>query len=326
MNWNLFATIAAQIQQPLVASADQVSGNIINGIRAPLQAAAVIYIALVGWRIISGQINEPMRDVWGRLGRVAIVAAMLTVAAYNEYVTNLFLHGAADMVTNWISGGNAAAVSAASFDKIWNTAFAGGLAVLKNLSIWSVVDWVVAAVVLTYWCAAATSAALCFLIWMVAQVLLALLVAIGPLLVVAILFPATRSLFERWIGALISCLLLQIMAVVLVTVLIGAETAMLADIAVPGDPVAQLQVLMSAVILFAIAGLVLSQLPGAATAVAGGLHFHAGVLSRATYGQALEHSRAGIARLGTASRSGASHALTAVRSRLPPGIPLSTRK
>ena len=43
-----------------------------------------------------------------------------------------------------------------------------------------------------------------FAIWLISRVILALYIAIGPLLIGLALFPATRSIFEHWITALFS--------------------------------------------------------------------------------------------------------------------------
>jgi type IV secretory pathway VirB6-like protein len=50
-----------------------------------------------------------------------------------------------------------------------------------------------------------------------------LYIAIGPLLIGLALFPATRSIFERWIGSLISCVILQIATIVLLYIVLAVE-------------------------------------------------------------------------------------------------------
>ena len=44
----------------------------------PLHAALIIYIALIGVMIVSGKMNEPLRDTWGRIARGAAIAGFLT--------------------------------------------------------------------------------------------------------------------------------------------------------------------------------------------------------------------------------------------------------
>jgi type IV secretory pathway VirB6-like protein len=69
----------------------------------------------------------------------------------------------------------------------------GGRAVLPS-------SWIIVA----FWIVATVSTVVAFAISLISRVILALYIAIGPLLIGLALFPATRSIFERWIGWLIS--------------------------------------------------------------------------------------------------------------------------
>jgi type IV secretion system protein VirB6 len=300
MTWTLFADIAKQIEEPLLRAVSGVTDTLLSGVAGPFKAAMILYVAMVGLMIVSGRMTEPLRDTWGRLAKGAAVAFFLTAGAYNHYVRDLFLNGIPNDIVNAITGAAGGTVNAAAFDHVWNRAFAGGLAVWKNLGRF---DFGLMVIIGLYWLAAAVATSFGFLVWLVSHILLGLFVAVGPLIVGMFLFPATRSIFERWIGALLSMIFLQVFIVTLLVVLIGAENTLLASItsAGGGNPMAQIQVLFGAIILFIIASVVVVQLPGAATALAGGMHFHANSLARATFGQSValaSRAAAGALQLG----------------------------
>ena len=323
MNWGLFASIANQIENPLLNAVSSVADTLIAAVAAPFQAAMILYVAMVGLMIVSGRMSEPLRDTWGRLAKGAAVAFFLTAGGYNQYVRDLFLNGIPNDIVNTITGATGGHVDAAAFDHIWNKAFGGGLAVWKNLGTF---DFGLMLVICMYWFAAAVATAFGFLVWLVSHILLGLFVAVGPLIVGMFLFPATRSIFERWVGLLLSMIFLQVFVVSLLVVLIGAENVLLGNItsAGGGNPMAQIQVLFGAIILFIIASVIVVQLPGAATALAGGMHFHANALVRATFGQsAARTSRAagGALRLAASQGRAAQLRLTA---RPTPGPSMST--
>jgi type IV secretion system protein VirB6 len=286
MNWTLFSDIAKQIEDPLLQAVSGVTDTLISGVAGPFKAAMILYVAMVGLMIVSGRMTEPLRDTWGRLAKGAAVALFLTAGTYNQYVRDLFLNGIPNDIVNAITGAAGGSVDAAAFDHVWNKAFAGGLAVWKNLGTF---DFGLMGVICIYWLAAAVATSFGFLVWLASHILLGLFVAVGPLIVGMFLFPATRSIFERWIGALLSMIFLQVFIVTLLVVLIGAENTLLANVtsAGGGNPMAQIQVLFGAIILFIIASVVVVQLPGAATALAGGMHFHANSLARATFGRSM---------------------------------------
>ena len=70
-------------------------------------------------------------------------------------------------------------------------------------------------IIVAFWIVAIVSTVVAFAIGLISRVILALYIAIGPLLIGVALFPATRSMLERGIGSLVSCVILQITASVL---------------------------------------------------------------------------------------------------------------
>jgi type IV secretion system protein VirB6 len=295
MNWQIFGQLSGLIQPPVVAAAQNVVGTMISAVAGILQSVLAVYIAFTGYQMFTGHMAEPVRDVWLRIVKGAFVVFLLTAGNYTTYVTNLVLTGIPQDISTAL-GGNG--VSATIFDHIWNIAFKGGL------SVWSHANWYdfgIELLVVAYWFAAVIACVLCFAIWQSAQILLALFVAIGPLVCAMLLFNATRSVFERWIGALLGMLFLQVMVIVLLTVLVQAENSLLQGALTSTNVIAQMQGLFAPIIMFGIAALLVWQLPSAATALAGGMHFHAYALHQATFGKAA----AGASALGSLGLHGA---------------------
>ena len=180
-----------------------------------------------------------------------------------------------------------------------------------GLEVWRTLGWqdvAEKAVVAIFWLAAIISTVITFAIWLISRVLLALFIAIGPLLIGLVLFPATRSIFERWIGLLISCVILQITTTVLLFIVLGVEQLVVGKVVLMGsvDPMAMIQVLLAGVIFFAVAGYVAWQLPGVASSLAGGLHFHVGAVGRAMKGALGSTGRKQIDGQGNVHRVGRS--------------------
>jgi type IV secretion system protein VirB6 len=321
MNWAVFQSIFDQVEQPLLQQVNAMSDSLLSAVAGPLRAAMVIYVALVGVMIITGRMNEPLRDTWGRLARGAAIAAFLTAGTYNQIVRDFFLNGLPNDLTAAISGGSGT-VNAGAFDAVWNKAFGGGLAIWKTLSF---TDFGFELIIAIYWLAALVATAFGFLVWMASHIILGLYVAVGPLLLATFLFPATRSLAERWVGSMLSMILLQVFVISLLVVLTGAENSLLGNInAAGGKAVEGIQIILGVVILFVVAGVIVVQLPAAAAAIAGGMHFYANTLARATFGQAAQIGGRAIGATrqvaGNAGRA-AQRRLTAVRT---PGPSLSS--
>lgn len=282
MNWTIFATLTGIIEPPVVAAASSIAGQFLSAMSAVLTAALTVYVAITGYQMFAGHMAEPLRDVWVRIFKGAVVVFLMQAGSYNQYVTNLFLTGIPNDISNALGGGQ---ISGGAFDHAWNLMFKGGLEVWQNTSMWDVGLQIL---ILLYWFSGSVAIALGWIIWQSAQILLALFVAVGPLIIAMMLFNSLRSIFERWIGALFSMIFLQAMVIILLIVLIKAENQILSSLTTGGgNVIAQAEGLFAPIILFIAAGLLVWQMPSAATALAGGMHFHAYALHAATLGRAM---------------------------------------
>ena len=291
-SYQIFQYISSRIENPFLDSVGQIVSALVGYAAAPVQVALVIYIALTGILVMRGHAGEGLGGLVGRAVKLCLVAWIATNgSAYSDWVQGFFLTTLPTDVTQALNGINGSTtIGANSFDVIWNKAFGSGLQVWRTLGTFDIGESIV---VVVFWAAAIAACLAAFLIWFLSHVILGLFVAIGPLLVGLVLFPATRSIFERWIGAMLSCVLLQVFTVIMVTITIGVEAQIVEQIHgyTGTNPYEQIQLLFCAIIFFGFATMVAIQLPGAATALAGGLHFHTGALVRAATGAAAAAAR-----------------------------------
>ncbi|WP_454888868.1 type IV secretion system protein [Sphingobium indicum] len=284
IQWEVFAYIVSQVETPLVSAVSEVMNAFLSFVAAPLKVALVLYIALTGILILRGETNEAGPALLGRFLKLGIVVWVLTGAGiYQQYVYDFFFVGLPQSLANALtSSGSTNAVDANTFDQVWIKAWRAGLEVWRTLN-WT--DIGEKLIVILFWAAAIISTVFAFAIWLISRVLLALYIALGPLLIGLVLFPASRAIFERWIGSLISCVILQITTVVLLYIVLSVEQQVVGQVAIMGsvDSMAMIQVLLAGVIFFAVAAFVAFQLPGVASSLSGGLHFHSGALAQAAH-------------------------------------------
>jgi type IV secretion system protein VirB6 len=346
--WTTFQDLYQQINTPIQTKATAIAGSFLSGIQGPLKAALAIYVAWIGYSILVGWIREPLTGTAWRLAKAGAIVFFLSAANYNQYILNFFLHDLPNSIASAISG-QAGTVGAQGLDHIWDNTFTAGLSVWKSLGTF---DFGLELLVVVYWVVAAISLGFGFLVWVMSYFLLALYVAVGPAFVPMYLFSGTRGWAERWLGATLSMVLLQVFVTVVLVVLLAAEGTLLAGVtaagnaapaasALPFDPmsglslpasgpittsanaIGQIQPLIGAIVLFFVALVAMVQLPGAAAAIAGGAHFHAGALAGASFGL-------GAAATYTAARAaarGAASGAAAIGRRIAgtPGPSLSVR-
>lgn len=315
IQWQVFAYIVSQVETPLVNAVAQVVNGFLSFVAAPLKIVLVLYIALTGILIIRGHANEAGAALLSRFLRMGLVVWLLTGSGiYQQFIYDFFFsvlpRSLADALT---SSGGTNPINADSFDQVWIKAWRAGLEVWRTLGWQDVVEKMA---VLLFWISAVVSTVFAFAIWLISRVLLALYIALGPLLLGLVLFPATRSIFERWIGSLIACVILQVTTVVLLYIVLTVEQQVVGQVVLMGsvDPMAMIQVLLAGVIFFAVAAFVALQLPGVASSLAGGLHFHSGVLARAVHTVVGSTGRNQVDTQGHSHRVGRSGVAGAVHS------------
>lgn len=324
IRFQIFAYIVSRVETPLVAAVNGVVTAFLAFAAQPLRVALVLFIALTGLTLARGATGEPASLIVGRLLKASLVVWLLTGSgAYQQWVYNFFFVALPQGLSGALTSGGVTAVSANSFDQVWVRSWRAGL------EVWNSAGWMDFGkqfAVLLFWVAAILSTVFCFAIWLISRVVLALYVALGPLLVGLVLFPATRAVFERWIGSLIACVILQVTTVVLLFIILQVIQQVVGAIgAMPrGESMSMIQVLLAGMIFFGVAAFVALQLPGVASSLAGGLAFHTGAVVRAMGSAGSAGTRAAGRTLAGAGRAGlATGRFVAGRLRPPPGGSLS---
>ncbi len=165
-------------------------------------ASALAAIYVMGWGFLSltGRIEEPLVEGVRRVVTLGIVLGVaLHLWLYNDVIVSLVVQGPRDLAaallgapdpialldTIWTKGGTCA-------DTLWNRGgvFSGDV----GFFIAGCAVWVVVAVLCLY----------CAFLIALSQIAAAILLAIGPLFLLAFLFERTRQLFDSWLSQLLN--------------------------------------------------------------------------------------------------------------------------
>jgi type IV secretion system protein VirB6 len=200
------------------------AGTLINGSTAAadalLNAAAPQLAGLLAlFVIINGVMVFLQRMQWNtavlNCVRAMVVANLLTVGLYNQYVQTMFLTTIPGWIAGATNGGGVGLNVAEQFDKLrsaidpqagvlWTAtdSESWGRMVADRLSITVAAQWDVFGL----WIA--------FLIDFIAECLMAVVAPIGAVVMLAYLFNNTRHWAERWIGKLVALSLLELMVAI----------------------------------------------------------------------------------------------------------------
>jgi type IV secretion system protein VirB6 len=165
-----------------------------------MRGALMLMVAAAAVLVWTGRL-----DLWWVVRRVVIaliIIALLQAGAYNQYVRDFFWTTVPNLVATAFAGGGVTVTAARRFDVIsdaashvvaaadapatglWNIRPQFGIALAHGLMLITI--------------------GLCFALWLVARVATALLISVGPFLLIAAIFDATRGWVIGWVGKLVS--------------------------------------------------------------------------------------------------------------------------
>jgi type IV secretion system protein VirB6 len=236
----------------------------------PLRYLLAIYIGVVGYLALTGQAEEPFRVLVVRVVRASFVVYILTASVFNQYVYQFFMNGLPNSFAQAINHTSGADASAQQFDQIWSATMHQTAAVLQQATGLTNIG----TRILSYIAQGLIGIALAisFVVWEMGRTLLGVVIAIGPFIIAGYLFETTRPIVERWIGKLVSLVILQLAVSILLQVLLkGQNQYMLAvQNAITGDGVDQrIMTLLQIAVFFLMCAFLMVMLPGVAYSIGG---------------------------------------------------------
>lgn len=260
----VFAELDAILLMPLKNFMSQGVAGLAGYLSAPLKGAATLYIALYGWFVLKGSIQEPAMDFVFKCMKIVIITMLATNAAeYNHYITDLFF----ETIPNEIGSAlNDRPLQANAYDSILNAA--GKLA----NDIWDQTEWgasmfMDALLSIIILITGTLLGIIAYVVSFYAKVALSVMIAIGPLFIALALFDSTRRFTEGWLGQLVNFVILQILSVALASLFIKSLVAYVGKIVFIDQA-------MSAMVSFAAISLsaayLFYQLPSIASSLAAG--------------------------------------------------------
>jgi type IV secretion system protein VirB6 len=306
-NWQFFATVYTEIDAPVEGAVNGLIAAMSAYLSPIMLALGVIYIAGMAMVTMSNPSQDVVHGFLANILRVAMVYFIVSSATnFTQYFGTIFMTTLPTEIGNAVSGATGAQViNGGAFDTVWNKAWTAGLVVYKIIP-WTLKGIALSIMIVVYWVMGILTMGVSFLIYLGCHISLALVVGLGPLFVLCFLFPATRRFFEGWIAALVSLVLTQILTIALLSLLINTENTTIAQIATNGggdNVILEFQMLLYAMVLFALCAWIALQLPGIATGIAGGVYHQTSVYSQIVFGGAASIGRGAAGIPGSIARA-----------------------
>lgn len=236
----------------------------------PFKTLVTVYIFLWGLAMWRGLIEEPLSDAVGRIFRIVLIGSLaLGMGYYGPYIATSIYKTPPELASVVIGGTATPEVAmdsalnsgndiALSFISLVGLAAGVGGSIAAALS--ALVVWIFTALVVFY------GAALILL----SKVALGLILALGPIFIALMLFDATKNFFTSWIGQALNYLFIYALVAGTVMIMFALWLPQLNYALV--NNAAGFSALIPMIIVGGAAFVILMQITGIASGLAGGVH------------------------------------------------------
>lgn len=241
----------------------------IAAVRGPLAVALAIYLALVGYAVLRGLVDEPWREWFYRILKLALVWAAVSSVGYNEWIAQPLGVDAPNAITQAIAG-DSTGTAGDTFDRYFQRSDAIVVKLNEYAETFAPVNpyrLVVWAAAMLVWLLTGLSALIGFAITIFAKIALAIIIALGPIFIALALFASTRGLFFGFLNQAFNFVLLIGVIATMTGIVISLGNAAEASASAAQDPVFgsiifDIYVVLGSVFFF--------QAPSIAAGIAGG--------------------------------------------------------
>lgn len=276
----IFQFIGGTVTNATNAFVGPAAGNLIAGLQGLTLSLVTLYILMMGWAVIMGQVQEPIKKVLTQWFKIIVITAfVLTADTYAFWVVESF-NALEQKLANAMNIGSPDATSLyAILDQTVGKGVELASLCLQNSddagwNLGSVAGWMLASVVVAFGTALVAVFGGATLI--VAKFALAIMFAFGPFFILLLMFPVTARFFDAWFSQVMNYTLLAVIIALIMSFAMAAFGAMIggADLSGSGD-VNPLMVSVQIFILSFVLVFIIQQSLGMAAGLAGGLSMSA---------------------------------------------------
>lgn len=253
-----------------------VAGSFASYLLGPARMMLLIYVALWGWSMMRGVIQEPFVDGAMRMLRLAsIVLIALNVGRYAGFLANM-LWGLPDALAAKVAADSTGTDGVQFLDAMMGQFYDMGTAFNRaanaDTGIWGMPDMSLWIAGIAVWCVGIILTGYAAFLYVLAKVALALLLGVGPIFILLLIFEPTKKFFDAWLGQCANYIVMVLLTAGCVKLILSILSTYLGDprvVAAMADPKIN-QVIP--VIAFSIIGvLVMLQVPSLASGLGGGV-------------------------------------------------------
>ncbi len=241
----LFTTMYSYIETAITSSVASFGSGLVSFVAAPLALAATIYFLLLGFAVMRGAVQAPLRELVFQAGKVGFALAAASAIGYSAFVVNVVTNLPSEIIaagseTPVINPGTTFDTYVSDTGKLARRMRAANTKVQQippqGLTDINTPLLHLRSAIITYGCIftlyvlAFLSACVGFCIVIFAELSVAICVALAPLALACLLFNSSRWLFDGWLKQTANYILLMVVMAIMTKFIIGLQEAAMDDI------------------------------------------------------------------------------------------------
>lgn len=307
MAFQLFTPFFNKVDTATASFVTTISGNAIAEMTPVVTVALTLTFVLYALAIINGKIEMPIMDFLSRSVRVAIISSIaLAGGLYQTQIADAIQKTPDEFASSLLGSPGAGPTAGSIVDDAAGKGFDRASEAFEKAGFFedNGIVYALFGTVILLSTAVLTAIGGAFIL--LAKLLLALLAGLGPIFILALLWPATARFFEMWAGQVLNYGLLVVLFAAVFGLMMSIFGQYMGDMKFDGTQNVS-YALGGSVILAVVMVVVLLYLPNLASGLAGGVAANVGHEIRALKGMA-----SGAAKAGMAAGRGASAANNAM--------------
>ncbi len=236
----LFTTSYAYVETAITAAVASFGSGLVTFVAAPLALAATIYFLVLGFAVLRGAIQAPLRELVFQAGKVGFVLAAASSIGYSAFVVNVVTNLPGEIIA--AGSGTPVGNPGTTFDSyVSDTTKLAKLLTNANAKVQAQQPQGITDIrtpllqlrcyLITYLCIAILyvfaflSACVGFCIVIFAKLSVAICVALAPLALACLLFNSSRWLFDGWLKQTVNFILLMVVMAIMTKFITGLQVA-----------------------------------------------------------------------------------------------------
>jgi type IV secretion system protein VirB6 len=190
----------------------------ISGESGLLASLLILFFVVWGYMLLTGYLQLSLRDTAGKVLLVLLVGVLSTnLWVLTDYLIPFFIDGPEQLASIAVGGSGTSDVRE-TLDRVFRSGLEAGQRIWDQGSSWSFGP---ATLAFGVWGATLLSVGYAVFLLLLAKLAIAVMLALTPLMFLALLFQTTRSIFERWLGFLFSFAMIPVLTFLLISFMAG---------------------------------------------------------------------------------------------------------